>query len=242
MSLPGPSSAARQGLVTHFLRRAAQQRAGEQRAWGQVSLQKSLGCAERPNLARRDPTRSQGPAATPPSCWVSPRDELGVARGGGGRSAWPARYHLLVTLSVSAGRSSGGEPREELHRLSAGRRSVTGWEAVPLAPPRLRLRPVFSAAAGREGLCSDTPHTAPLSPLRVTRSPPEGISLGPQVSSGPGQGGLQGLCALSPRSFNSAAPRAAGTCSVTPLGLARGAGGVRGAAVSSPLPGAHSSG
>lgn len=197
MSLPGPSSAARQGLVTHFLRRAAQQRAGEQRAWGQVSLQKSPGCAERPNLARRDPTRSQGPAATPPSCWVSPRDELGVARGGGGRRAWPARYHLLVTLSVSAGRSSGGEPREELHRLSAGCRSVTGWEAVPLAPPRLRLRPVFSAGAGREGLCSDTPHTAPLSPLRVTRSPPEGISLGPQVSSGPGQGGLQGLCALS---------------------------------------------
>lgn len=242
MSLPGSSSAARQGLVTHFLRRAAQQRAGEQRAWGQVSLQKSLGCAERPNLARRDPTRSQGPAATPPSCWVSPRDELGVARGGGGRRAWPARYHLSVTLSVSAGRSSGGEPREELHRLSAGCRSVTGWEAVPLAPPRLRLRPVFSAGAGREGLCSDTPHTAPLSPLRVTRSPPEGISLGPQVSSGPGQGGLQGLCALSPRSFNSAAPRAAGTCSVTPLGLARGAGGVRGAAVSSPLPGAHSSG
>lgn len=177
MSLPGPSSAARQGLVTHFLRRAAQQRAGEQRAWGQVSLQKSLGCAERPNLARRDPTRSQGPAATPPSCWVSPRDELGVARGGGGRRAWPARYHLSVTLSVSAGRSSGGEPREELHRLSAGRRSVTGWEAVPLAPPRLRLRPVFSAGAGREGLCSDTPHTAPLSPLRVTRSPPEGMDL-----------------------------------------------------------------
>lgn len=173
---------------------------------------------------------------------------LGVAQrrvGGGagrGRQKRVAGQVSPVGYSVSAGRSSGGEPREELHRLSAGRRSVTGWEAVPLAPPRLRLRPVFSAGAGREGLCSDTPHTAPLSPLRVTRSPPEGISLGPQVSSGPGQGGLQGLCALSPRSFNSAAPRAAGTCSVTPLGLARGAGGVRGAAVSSPLPGAHSSG
>lgn len=189
-----------------------------------------------------------GPDAVPRTSRHSSK-LLGVAQrrvgGGAGRGRQkgvagqvsPVGYSLCLCWSVFRwGATRGAAPPQrrvsERDRVGGGAPGAAAAQAAPR----------FSAGAGREGLCSDTPHTAPLSPLRVTRSPPEGISLGPQVSSGPGQGGLQGLCALSPRSFNSAAPRAAGTCSVTPLGLARGAGGVRGAAVSSPLPGAHSSG
>lgn len=108
---------------------------------------------------------------------------LGVAQrrvGGGAGRGRQKRVAGQVSpvgysLSVSAGRSSGGEPREELHRLKRGgtERDRVGGGAPGAAAAQ--AAPRFSAAAGREGLCSDTPHTAPLSPLRVTRSPPEGI-------------------------------------------------------------------